>query len=552
MNQGKNRVTLEEVWKAARRYWLTIVGAALVGAILATVFVLVQPKKYTATTTAYVVAGETHAAQGDKQAQAAMAYSNSMLAKQKAQSWLPLFKDSTVAQNVIKKFQLKTSPSALVSGVSTTLDQDAPTITVSAQASNPTAARDIANGIVTATADRVKEIEGDGAGARITLVSNAALPSAPSYPQPGRIIPLGVVAGVLVGLLLALLQARRDTRVRGEEDVEEVASTSVLAAIPQNKGMDTDSREAESEDFRTREALRQLRTNLRFVDPDNPPRSIVVTSSRMGEGKSSIASNLARVLAESGEKVLLVDADLRRPMISTILDIEPDVGLSQAIAGAVDIEDAILPTTHRNMFSLPAGQIPPNPSELLGSRSMKRLIERLTEEYFVILDAPPLLPVTDAALLLPSTDGALLVIDVTVTRKEQIAHAVRNVKQVNGHLLGAVMNRVKIEKGGRYGYSKYGYGAEYAYEAYTADSGAGAKQSSKKSREKSTSTLVVPDAPTRPDPDSQARRSGVAPSASAPVDDSQADWLASPTPRRVRRSLQQQSGPNPTSESDRP
>lgn len=491
-------MSLDDLWRIARRYWAILVAMSLAGVAIAWIFLLTQPKRYTATTTAYVTAGATNGgnSQTDKQAQAAMAYSNSMLAKQKAQAWLPVFKTTPVMESVINKLKLDTSPAALASTVTTSMDEDAPVITVSASASTPVQARDAANEIVKATADQVTKLEGSAAGAEIRLVANAELPGAPSYPNPSRILPIGLASGLVLGLLFALAQARRDTRVRSEGDVERASGTSVLAAIPDSKGLASDGREAESEDFRTREALRQLRTNLRFVDPDNPPRAIVVTSSRMGEGKSSIASNLARVLAESGERVLLIDADLRRPMVSSILDIEPEIGLSQLIAGSVEASDVIIQTTHRNMFAIPAGQIPPNPSELLGSRSMKRLIEALREDYFVILDAPPLLPVTDAALLLPSTDGALLVVDAASTRKEHVEHAVRNILAVNGHVLGAVMNRVKSDKNSRYGYGKYGYGSEYAYETYTTSSGTkGKKGKAKRSREQSTTEVVTPAAP---------------------------------------------------------
>ncbi|CAM2909952.1 MULTISPECIES: polysaccharide biosynthesis tyrosine autokinase [Dermacoccus] len=486
-------MSLDDLWRIARRYWAILVAMSLAGVAIAWLFLLTQPERYTATTTAYVTAGATNGgnSQADKQAQAAMAYSNSMLAKQKAQAWLPVFKTTPVMESVINKLKLDTSPAALASTVSTTMDEEAPVITVSATASTPVQARDAANEIVKATADQVTKLEGSGAGAEIRLVSNAELPGSPSYPNPSRILPIGLIAGLALGMLFALAQARRDTRVRSEEDIERASGTSVLAAIPDSKGLASDGREAEREDFRTREALRQLRTNLRFVDPDNPPRAIVVTSSRMGEGKSSIASNLARVLAESGERVLLIDADLRRPMVSAILDIEPEVGLSQLIAGSVEASDVIIPTTHRNMFAVPAGQIPPNPSELLGSRTMKRIIEELRQEYFVILDAPPLLPVTDAALLLPSTDGALLVVDSMSTRKEHVEQAVRNILAVNGHVLGAVMNRAKSDKNGRYGYSKYGYGGAYTYQAYTADT-SGGKGNRKVSRERTTSEAALP------------------------------------------------------------
>lgn len=469
-------MTLEEFWKITLRHWALLLVTSLVGLGLAGLYYATQTKQYTASTTAYVVAGPENASEESGQAQASMSYSNTMLAKQKAASWLPLFKSTPTVQAVISKLHLSQSPGDLASKITTTPDEEAPVITVSVTTDSPAGARDVANAVVEAAGAQVQKIEGANAGARIKLVANAQLPAAPSYPKPSRILPIGLLAGLLVGYVLALMKHRSDTRVRSQDDVEKVTSASVLAVIPQSRGLASTGRQVENSDFQTRESLRKLRTNLQFVDPDNPPRVIVVTSSRMGEGKTSVASNLARVLAASGERVLLVDADLRRPMVGTILDKgNADVGLSQLIAGTVRVEDVVEAAEQRNMFTITAGQIPPNPSELLGSKRMKSLLAELRKDYFVILDAPPLLPVTDAALLLPATDGAILVVEADKTRKEQLAQAIRNVNAVKGHVLGAVINRAEIRKSkgplgnygsyGNYGnYGEYGGYGEYAQE----------------------------------------------------------------------------------------
>ncbi|NOJ99423.1 CpsD/CapB family tyrosine-protein kinase, partial [Corallococcus coralloides] len=158
-----------------------------------------------------------------------------------------------------------------------------------------------------------------------------------------------------------------------------------------------------------REALRKLRTNLRFVDVDNPPRSIVITSSAPAEGKSVVSANLARVIAGTGQPTLLIDADLRRPQVAKEFGIDGGVGLSQLLAGAVSLDDVIHEVPGSLLSVLPAGQIPPNPSELLGSRRMQDMIRELGRHYFVVIDAPPVLAVTDAQLLTRHADGAVLV-----------------------------------------------------------------------------------------------------------------------------------------------
>ena len=128
--------------------------------------------------------------------------------------------------------------------------------------------------------------------------------------------------------------------------------------------------------FGAREAIRKLRTNLRYVDVDEPPRSIVVTSSAPGEGKSVVAANLARVMARAGQPTLLIDADLRRPMVADQFGVDGAIGLSQLLAASVSLEDAAQPSSVQNLTLLPAGQVPPNPSELLGSKRMKELHQR--------------------------------------------------------------------------------------------------------------------------------------------------------------------------------
>ena len=173
---------------------------------------------------------------------------------------------------------------------------------------------------------------------------------------------------------------------------------------------------------------------------DNPPRSIVITSANPSEGKSTVSATLARVLGEAGQKTILIDADLRRPTLSTVFERDGSVGLSQILSGQVSVEDALQDTDQVNVQLIPAGRIPPNPSELLGSQRMKALIEELAQDHLVLMDAPPLLPVTDAGLLSGISDGTILVFAVGKTHKEQVAFCAKILEQVGGNLLGAVLN----------------------------------------------------------------------------------------------------------------
>ena len=213
------------------------------------------------------------------------------------------------------------------------------------------------------------------------------------------------------------------------------------------------------------EAFRTIRTNLRYVDVDNPPRSVVITSSLPGEGKTTTACNLSIALAQAGSKVLLIEADMRRPRVAEYLGVDGTIGLTDVLIGQASTADAIVSWQRGLLDFLPSGAIPPNPSELLGSRQMTDLLKDLVDKYdSIILDAPPLLPVSDAAILATVTDGALLIAHYGDTTHEQVQHAADALRQVGARILGSVLNFAPAGRRGGYGYGKgggYGYGYGY-------------------------------------------------------------------------------------------
>ena len=204
------------------------------------------------------------------------------------------------------------------------------------------------------------------------------------------------------------------------------------------------------------EAFRKLRTNLAYIDVDSPPRVIVVTSPNQGDGKSTIAANVAAAIAVSGQPVVLVDADLRRPAIADALGLVEGVGLTDVLIGRVTKDEALQPVAAEpNLRVLPAGRTPPNPSELLGTQAMRTLVRDLAEGALVIIDAPPLLPVTDAAVLAAVADGTLVVISAARTVDSDLGVALGHLEAVHGRALGIVMNRAVRSSGAGY------YGSPY-------------------------------------------------------------------------------------------
>jgi capsular exopolysaccharide synthesis family protein len=207
------------------------------------------------------------------------------------------------------------------------------------------------------------------------------------------------------------------------------------------------------------ENYRTLRTGVTYADPDNPVHVLMVTSPSPGEGKTTTAVNLAIALAQSGERTVLVDADLRRASVASTLGLEGAVGVTNVITKGTSLEEA-LQVWQDGLLVLPAGTLPPNPSEMVGSQAMGRLISDLQEfANVIIIDAPPVIPVTDAVVLSTQVEGVILVVRAGKTQRGQAAEARRRLDGVNAPVIGSVLNGAKRSS------------AEGYYAAYHAKSG---------------------------------------------------------------------------------
>ena len=456
-------MTFVDFVRLSRAYVWVLLGCTVLGALVMIGKTTQDPVLYSATSSGVVIVGnatDTTEAQG-----------NAQLAEEKANFYAYLVDKTPVAEEVIDQLGLDVPASAIAGRFSATVDADVNALEVSAIAPTPQEARDLANAVVDAVVVVAQQVETGQTTStkapltRIERLEAAELPGAPFTPNYRTAALKGALGGLLLAYAVLITRRLVDRRIRSTKHVEEATGSSVLGIIPKEDALGRSNRGVQSDLGRAAEAFRQLRTNLRFVDVDNEPRKIVVTSALAGEGKSTVSSNIAKLVAQAGTPVLLIDADLRRPMVATTFEIDGAVGLTQTLAGDVDVTDVIIESGLPNLKLLPAGRIPPNPSELLGSLRMKQLVEDLAKDYLVILDAPPLLPVTDAGLLSAFCDGALLVQAAGKTQIDQSEQCRRILDQVGGRLLGVVLNKAPVRGaaaayGG--GYGGYGYGAYQA------------------------------------------------------------------------------------------
>jgi capsular exopolysaccharide synthesis family protein len=263
-----------------------------------------------------------------------------------------------------------------------------------------------------------------------------------------------VIFGLIAGLGGAALLETLDRTVKSSAHGDTLFSAPMLGVVPRRRGgmlvVRRDSDSAEAEPYRT------LRTAVRFVAPDRPIRTLLVTSAGAGEGKTTTAANLAVAIALSGERVVVVDADLRRARLATAFGLESSVGLTSLVLGTASVQDALQPWD-RSLHVMASGPLPPNPSEIVGSQLFNQLLQSLTEiADFVVIDAPPVLPVTDAVAIAAQVDAVLIVARHGKTLRNAAAEARRKLAGVGANVIGYALNAVPSRDAHSY-YSEYQY-----------------------------------------------------------------------------------------------
>jgi capsular exopolysaccharide synthesis family protein len=309
----------------------------------------------------------------------------------------------------------------------------------------------------------------------VRIIDPAVEPRVPIRPKATNNLAIGLVVGAILGILLVVVRDLLDNTVKSPADIEDRLQATCIGVLPlfaEGGGRAGQPRRARAGTrggapelvvhhqplSSVAEAARAVRTNITFMGPDEPFRTLLVTSASPGEGKTTVACSIAISLAQAGQRVCIVDCDLRRPRLHRLFDRVGDKGLVDAMVGNARLEDVALPTMVDNLWCLPAGSLPPNPADILHSERFRKFLLSLTEKFErVVIDSPPLAAVTDAAVVSASTDGTVFVVRAFKSPRSLAQRGLRALRDVEGKLVGVVLNAVDAKQRGYYAQHYYGY-----------------------------------------------------------------------------------------------
>jgi polysaccharide biosynthesis transport protein len=336
-----------------------------------------------------------------------------------------------------------------------------------AQLNRLTRDRDSAQSTCASMTDRLRDLE-IRAGARLRtarVIERAAVPTTPVRPRKSTSLALSAVLALLLATATVFLQEYLDDRVNAPEELEKISGLPTLAHVPAIVAGQPRLMAALPTDSPIAEAYRALRSSIGFAGMDAPIRRLQLTSALKGEGKSTTSVNLATAMARDGKKVILLDADMRSPSVHRLLEVPGSPGLSEVLAGMRTVDEALQATQIENLLIVPAGPVPPNPAELLGSRAFDQLLEQLdTQADIVIVDSPPCVPVTDPVIVAARMDGVVLLVHMGQTRRGAVRQAIELLGRARARLLGVLFNQVQQSGSNYYYYHSYGYGADSSEE----------------------------------------------------------------------------------------
>jgi capsular exopolysaccharide synthesis family protein len=391
-----------------------------------------------------------------------------------------------VAKAVIRQENLQITPEQLLAGLNVEQIENTQFIQATYTDPSPERAQQVANALGDVFSKQVNEVSPSATAISATVWERAVVPDEPVTPNPVRSGLLALVLGLMLGVGVAFLLEYLDDSWHSPEEMEQVSGAPTFGIIPGYKGSKPQKgasaaqsplktklreagREAETDELGERlvtaldptspaaEAYRTLRTNLLYAFVDEPPKAIVLTSPGPGEGKSTTCANLGVVLAQAAKNTLILDCDFRKPVMHRFFGLRNLYGIVDVIVGERRLQD-VWTEPVEGLHVVTVGRVPPNPSELLGTRRVSELLASFREAFdYVLVDAPPVGLVSDPAILATQGDGVLLVSDAQNTRKGSVRQSMRSLEAVGSRILGTVMNNVKVSSS-EYYYYNYAYG----------------------------------------------------------------------------------------------
>lgn len=405
--------------------------------------------------------------------------SGSSFSQQRVKSYAEIINSPLILDPVIQKLGLGVTAKDLAKSVKAVVPTDTVLLNILAEDSNPQRAADIANAVAAEFASAVGNIEGSnlsigGNLVSVSTVRRATPAESPSSPKKAVNLIMAVIIGLLLGFGLAQLKKALNLTVTS---IDDLLGIPLLAAIE----FDYEAKEkpliSQLSKYAARvESFRTLRTSIRYIAPSVPSKVIAITSAVSDEGKTTTSLNFAISLAQSDCKTALIEADLRRPQFSNFM---PGLAIGGGLTSLLQQKSKLLmgavlknsvQIEKSKLWVIPCGKIPSNPAELLGSEKFNELIKLLQKSFdYVIIDCPPILPVTDAAIISAKADGVILIVHTGRTKKSELTGARASIESVNGKLFGAVLNKIPQRGARDYGY-RYGY-KTYFGNQYISESG---------------------------------------------------------------------------------
>ncbi len=432
---------LRDYLQLVRRHVRLIAAIAVLCAAAALVTSLAATPVYQADAKLLVLA------KGDPAGGTASAYEGALLSQQLVESFVQVLQSRPIAEAALRATPAPISAATLQGRTHATAIPETLLIDLGVEDTERGRAQQLASAVARAFIDQLPRLQ-SGSAVRVSLVEPPQQPTAPVKPRIPLNVALGLMLGVILGTGLAVLREFLDRTVRSPERLEVLAGAPVVGTIPPFDANLLPTAVAQQPRSAAAEAFRKLRTNFSFLGVDRDSVCCVVTSPAAGDGKSTVTANLALALAETGARVVIVDADLRRPAQHRIFGLQERIGATTVLLQRADVSDALQHPGPDSLAVLTAGQLPINPAELLASRRMAELVQWLRKTADVILlDSPPLLPVTDPMVVAQYADGVLLVARADLTTSDQIQAARSACGKAGVALFGTILNASPVSEG---------------------------------------------------------------------------------------------------------